>query len=82
MWNDKTEQFETSFRAYIRHETEDKDEKSMFEFDFKPGENDVVMTSENHKVFVVLGVCALMGGIVAGFIIRYLMRMYFPAQEE
>lgn len=36
------------------------------------------MTKNNNKVLMTLCFCALLGGIVAALIIRYLMNKYFP----
>ena len=56
----------------------------MFEFEFTGATNsgDVVMTDKNYNVVVALAVCALIGGLVAGLIIRYMMRTYFPMEEK
>ena len=55
----------------------------MFEFEFVGADKgDIAMTKDNKGVFIALGVCALLGGLVAGFIIRYLMKTYFPVEEK
>jgi len=53
----------------------------MFEFETYGEDKELVMTRNNSKVFMTLCICALIGGIVAGFIIRYLMRKFFPEDK-
>lgn len=50
----------------------------MFEFETFGEDKELVMTRNNSKVMMTLAVCALFGGIIAGLIIRYLMRRFFP----
>lgn len=54
----------------------------MFEFETYGEDKELVMTKNNSKVFMTLCFCALIGGIVAGLIIRYLMRKFFPEEEN
>lgn len=55
----------------------------MFSFKYDGKEkDDLMLTKNNTKVFITLGICALIGGIIAGLLIRFLMRKFFPEDEE
>lgn len=84
VWNEESEDYESSFKAYVRQQNEKKgDDDNMFVFDLEGGkDNELVMNKNNTKVMWTLAICALVGGVVAGFMIRYLMRVYFPEEEQ
>ena len=55
----------------------------MFSFKYDGKEkDDLMLTKNNTKVLVTLAICALIGGIIAGLLIRFLMRKFFPSDEE
>ena len=78
VWNEKTGEYESSFKAYLRQQNEKEENQSVFEFETYGENKELVMTRNNSKVLMTLCLCALVGGIVAGLIIRFLMRKFFP----
>lgn len=53
----------------------------MFMFEYEGKDQELVMNKNNSKVMWTLAICALFGGIVAGFIIRFMIRRFFPEEE-
>lgn len=78
VWNEETKEYESSFKAYVRQQAEKDDDSGMFNFETYGHDKELVMTRNNNKVFMTLCLCALVGGVVAAVIIRYLMQKYFP----
>ena len=82
VWNEDTEDYESSFKAYVRQQKENAEDKSMFIFEMEGKDDELVMNRNNSKVMWTLAICALFGGLIAGLMIRFLIRKYFPEEEQ
>lgn len=54
----------------------------MFMFEMDEKDDELVMNRNNSKVMWTLCICAFFGALLAGLMIRYLMRKFFPEEDQ